>query len=84
MCSSDLTTGKNRGLLCNGCNHALGEMKEDKRAILNSVLYLCEHEETPTELTAKLQEGVKNLMALFDSEELKGDLNTGAANHPGS
>jgi hypothetical protein len=42
-------------------------MKEDKKAILNSVLYLCEHEEVPTELTAKLQEGVKNLMALFDS-----------------
>jgi hypothetical protein len=61
------TTGKNRALLCNGCNHALGEMKEDKKAILNSVLYLCEHEEVPTELTAKLQEGVKNLMALFDS-----------------
>jgi hypothetical protein len=61
------TTGKSRELLCNGCNHALGEMKEDKKAILNSVLYLCEHEEVPTELTAKLQEGVKNLMALFDS-----------------
>jgi len=63
----DHNTGKVRGLLCESCNQAIGKLKEDKQVILSSIEYLCSHEENPSELTIKLQEGVKNLMSLFDS-----------------
>jgi hypothetical protein len=62
----DHETGKVRGLLCEACNQAIGKMKEEPKIILSSLDYLCQHKQ-PSELTAKLQEGVKNLMALFDS-----------------
>jgi hypothetical protein len=37
-------TGAIRDLLCNACNHSLGEMKENKFALLKMVLYLTKHE----------------------------------------
>ena len=38
------TTGKVRGLLCNGCNSGIGFFKENKVTILNSIEYLNKHE----------------------------------------
>jgi hypothetical protein len=34
------TTGKVRGLLCHGCNVAIGSMKEDPQILLNAIEYL--------------------------------------------
>ena len=48
-------TGANRELLCNACNHVLGEAKENLNTLLNSVLYLCKHEENKTEEMKRLE-----------------------------
>lgn len=39
----DHTTGKFRGLLCHGCNVALGFLKDDKNRIAGLLLYLERH-----------------------------------------
>lgn len=39
------TTGKVRALLCNGCNTALGLLKEDEQRILNLLEYKRAHDE---------------------------------------
>ena len=38
------STGKIRQLLCNACNHILGEAKENKETLLAAVAYLKKHE----------------------------------------
>jgi hypothetical protein len=39
----DHTTGKVRGLLCNGCNSSLGLLKEDPMRMLHMIEYVAKH-----------------------------------------
>ena len=41
----DHTTGKLRGLLCNGCNVGLGAFRDDKTRLRGIIEYLEYHEE---------------------------------------
>ena len=41
----DHTTGAVRGLLCRGCNHALGNLKEEPRRMLALVDYIKRHQQ---------------------------------------
>lgn len=38
-------TGKNRDILCQGCNQALGLVKEDKKILLSMIDYIDKHNE---------------------------------------
>jgi hypothetical protein len=60
---------KIRGLLCSDCNTGIGKLKENYGTLLSSIAYLFKHEDDEDKAVVKeqLQEGVKNLMALFDS-----------------
>jgi hypothetical protein len=60
-------TGDNRGLLCHSCNHLLGHAMENYDTLLGSIAYLYGHDKDKENVKEQLQEGVKNLMALFDS-----------------
>ena len=41
----DHSTGAVRGLLCNACNHVLGECKDDRNVLLSAIQYLDKHSE---------------------------------------
>ena len=57
------TTGKNRELLCNACNHMLGHALENKSTLLNAVKYLLKHEELRTPELAKFEDAVKHALS---------------------
>jgi hypothetical protein len=42
----DHATGKVRGLLCTGCNTALGKFEDSIRLLAAAIVYLQEHEES--------------------------------------
>lgn len=46
----DHKTGKIRGLLCSGCNTAIGLMYESKETLANAIKYLEKHEGTDIEV----------------------------------
>lgn len=45
----DHETGEIRGLLCHGCNSVLGFSKENIQTLENTIKYLKEHQDAPTD-----------------------------------
>jgi hypothetical protein len=69
----DHKTGAIRGLLCNACNHLLGEAKDDRNILLSAVQYLDKYsaetpnvvslsprKDSPMAITENLKEAVNN------------------------
>jgi len=52
----DHTTGKIRGLLCNPCNTAIGQLKDSKELLLKAIDYLDSSEERATTIENLLRE----------------------------
>jgi hypothetical protein len=62
------TTGKNRELLCNACNHMLGHSLESKSTLLNAVRYLLKHDDEKTAASEKLDTAVREAIICLSVE----------------